>query len=93
MRKIFSGKKICNWLGVLAIVVQAFMPVWQAYAAVDESPEVPSAVAEICYALTEAAGETPGNLNHPFIAFCVNCRLSAMLWRMLIRFSSGRITS
>jgi len=50
-----SRKSAFVWLGVVSIVVQALMPVWQAYADVDDAQDNTTSFSSICFALTEAA--------------------------------------
>jgi len=60
LKNVSLRKKTCIWLGVVSIIVQAFMPLWQANAATGGSPpDVQSGApgfAEICYALAESSG-------------------------------------
>lgn len=79
MRKLSAKKTICNWLGIFAIVIQAFMPVWQANAETGDSETGVSGFSEICYALTEAVRSTSDN-EAPFgqtdaSSHCLLCQL------------------
>lgn len=61
MRRSSCKSRIFTWLGILAIVLQSFMPLWQANAATQGSGQEELGLSGICYAMAEAAEAAPDN--------------------------------